>query len=54
MLTGIRNRLPEKSQKQAQEEYDSARVQAVETAAIGQDPSKTLSSHSISLSLIQE
>ena len=54
MLTWIRSRLPEKSQKQAQEELDSARVQAVERAPIGQDSSKTLPPHSISLSLLQD
>ena len=40
MLTWIRSRLLEKSQKQAQEELDSSRVQAIERAPIGQDSSK--------------
>ena len=40
MLTWIRRRLLEKSQNKAQEEVDSARVQAIERAPIGQDSSK--------------
>jgi hypothetical protein len=43
MLTWIRSWLPEKFQKQPQEELDSARVQAVERAPIGRDSSETLS-----------
>ena len=54
MLTWIRSRLREKSQKQAQEEFDSARVQAVERALTCQDSSEILPFHSISLSLIQD
>jgi hypothetical protein len=40
MLTWIRSWLQEKSQKQAQEELDSARVQAIERAPIDQNSSK--------------
>ena len=36
----IRSQLPEKYQKQAQEELDFARVQAVERAPTGRDSSK--------------
>ena len=42
MLTWIRSRLLEKSQKEAQEELDSARVQDVERASIGRDSSLSL------------
>ena len=44
MVTWIRSRLSEKPQKQAQEELDSAREQAIERAPIGQDyPNSSLS-----------
>ena len=54
MLTSIRSRSPEKSQKQALEELDSARVQVIERQPTDQDSSKTLPSHSISLSVLQD
>ena len=50
MLTWIKIRLLEKSQKQAHEELDSATVQAIEIAQIGRDTSKTLPSHYLSIS----
>ena len=52
MLNLIRSRLPDKSQKQAQEELDSARVQAIERAPIGRHFVQTLPLHSISLLFI--
>ena len=50
MLTWIRSRLLEKSHKQAQEELDSARVQAVERAPTGQDSSKLFPSLYLTIS----
>jgi hypothetical protein len=50
MLTWIRSRLLEKSQKQAQEELDSTRVQALERAPIGRDSIETFPSLYLTIS----